>query len=325
MKKYFGNISKLVMGTLIIGVTITACTSTSKVNNSKKIATEKSTILVNSYSNQFFKANRIDKDIFRISGVNGELMYLIEGANKAVLIDTGTGIGNLKEFVEKITKKPITVILTHGHVDHAPGSALFDDVYMSFADKKLYSEHDTLDTRKGFTSASYKEANTLKDEDYVPLKKSDNFKNLTDGSIFDLGGITLEAIAIPGHTNGMTAILIKEKRILLTGDGCNFFTFLFDNTTSGLTSYEKTIKTLISKVDGKFDKIYLSHGSGDAPKELLTDMIKLCEDIKNGKADNVTFEFMGMKAFIAKKINEDYTRTDGGIANLVYDPKRISE
>lgn len=45
-------------------------------------------------------------------------MYLIEGTKKAFLLDTGIGIGNVKEIVEKITNKPIEVCLTHGHGDH---------------------------------------------------------------------------------------------------------------------------------------------------------------------------------------------------------------
>lgn len=325
MRKDFRNIGKLIVGALIIGGTVTGCNSITKMNNSNKAITENSTSITNNYSNQFFKVEKIDTNIFRIAGVNGELMYLIEGKDKAALIDTGTGIGNLKELVEKITNKPLTVIITHGHVDHAPGSSLFDNVYMSFADKKLYSEHDTLDTRKGFTGASYKEAKNLKADDYTPVKSSDNFKDLKDGTIFNLGGTTLEAIAVPGHTMGMTAILIKEKRILLTGDSCNFSTFLFDENASGLTTYQNSLKNLLAKTNGKFDKIYISHMSGNAPKSLVSDMISLIDEIKVGKADNIPFEFMGMKAFIAKKVDSNFMRVDGGTANVIYNPKRIYE
>lgn len=319
MNKILKNTILLFTSLLIIGTTLTGCTS---IKNKSSKVQEKVT---EDYSNKFFKVTKIDTNIYRIAGVNGELMYLIEGEKKAALIDTGTGIGNLKELVEKITKKPLVVILTHGHVDHAPGSALFENVYMSFADKSLYKEHNSMEIRESFTNGSFKDANNLSINDYIPVKSSDNFKDLKDGSIFELGGTTLEAISIPGHTFGMTAILIKEKRALLTGDGCNFFTFLFDNTTLGLTSYQNSMENLLQKTDGKFDKIYLSHMSGDAPKNLIADMITLIDEIKAGKADNIPFEFMGMKSFIAKKVDKNFMRADGGTANLVYNPKRINE
>ena len=35
-------------------------------------------------------------------------MYLLEGDEKALLIDTGYGAGNLREYVEKLTSKPIS-------------------------------------------------------------------------------------------------------------------------------------------------------------------------------------------------------------------------
>ena len=46
-------------------------------------------------------------------------MYLIEGEDKAVLIDTGTRCADLDKIVGQITGKPLEVIVTHMHPDHA--------------------------------------------------------------------------------------------------------------------------------------------------------------------------------------------------------------
>ena len=51
-----------------------------------------------------FRSAKIDKNVIRIRNGAGDLMYLIEGKNKAALIDTGLGIGDLKGYVEKLTK-----------------------------------------------------------------------------------------------------------------------------------------------------------------------------------------------------------------------------
>ena len=58
-------------------------------------------------------------------------MFLIVGEEKAMLIDTGYGEGNLREIVEGITDKPVMVVDTHGHFDHTGGNAWWTDVWMA--------------------------------------------------------------------------------------------------------------------------------------------------------------------------------------------------
>jgi glyoxylase-like metal-dependent hydrolase (beta-lactamase superfamily II) len=48
------------------------------------------------------------------------IVNLLIGQQKAALIDTGCGIGNLRKAVEEITDKPVIVINTHTHLDHLP-------------------------------------------------------------------------------------------------------------------------------------------------------------------------------------------------------------
>ena len=71
-----------------------------------------------------------------INFMNGsENMYLLEGDEKALLIDTGYGVGNLRAFVEKLTDKPILVANTHFHPDHAAGNGEFEAVHLSEGEK----------------------------------------------------------------------------------------------------------------------------------------------------------------------------------------------
>ena len=63
---------------------------------------------------------KLDKNTWIGSGnrVSSETLYLIEGEKKAVLIDAGTRIPDLDKIVARITKKPVSLLLTHGHGDH---------------------------------------------------------------------------------------------------------------------------------------------------------------------------------------------------------------
>ena len=113
--------------------------------------------------------------------------------------------------------------------------------------------------------------------------------------------------------------------MLLLGESCNTFTFLFDITSLGLSSYENSLKSLLAKVEGSYDDVLLSHGTGGIPSaNMIQDNIAVCEAIKEGKADNIPYEFMGRKAFLAFKPDSEneYGQIRG---NIVYNPDRINE
>jgi glyoxylase-like metal-dependent hydrolase (beta-lactamase superfamily II) len=61
--------------------------------------------------------------------VGDNWLYLIAGPEKALFIDNGYGIGNLKLLGERLTHKEVITAVTHNHGDHAGGSVLFDKVY----------------------------------------------------------------------------------------------------------------------------------------------------------------------------------------------------
>jgi hydroxyacylglutathione hydrolase len=274
---------------------------------------------------KYFNSKKISESVTRIFGPTGELIYLVEGSKRAALIDTGTGVGNLKEYVEQLTDKPYFVLLTHGHVDHAMGAPAFDEVYMNPADKNVYLEHSDMSVRKGYLKMTMGENfNLINEEDYVHVTSSDGFKPLLAGDSFDLGGITLEIHDGAGHTPGMITILFVEERTLFVGDACNFFTFLFDKNSLGVTTYEENLKKLDNETKGRYDMVYLSHGEGDASKEMIGSVIQVCEDIKTGKSDDLPFHFMGETAYIAKAINSTMMRIDGGHGNIVYRKEKVN-
>ena len=57
--------------------------------------------------------------------VYNESLYLVEGNDRAVLLDAGTNIPGLDKIVAQITSKPVTLMLTHGHGDHVGGAGPF--------------------------------------------------------------------------------------------------------------------------------------------------------------------------------------------------------
>ncbi len=265
-----------------------------------------------------FKTEKVTERITRIYAFATELMYLVEGTEKAVLIDTGSGIGSLKACVEQLTDKPVIVLVTHGHVDHAMGAAEFENVYMSHEDDYIYEKHGTDAFRRSCFSTATPPFEAG-EEDLIPTMKLSEIKNLTEGDRFDLGGISVEIYACPGHTRGSVVMLIPEERLLITGDACNLFTFVYDDYSTTITEYEESLKALLEKVSGKYDNVLLSHGDGNGYPELIEDVIQVCEDIKAGRTGDVPFEFAGTTGLVAKTVDPSGRKR----GNIVYSKDRV--
>ncbi len=279
----------------------------------------------------FYQVEPLFPGLTRIWDVARTAMYLVEGKDKAVLIDTGVGVGDLKGLVDSLTDKPVTVLLTHGHVDHALGAIGFDDVRMSPLDSEIYQMHSMFEVRKDYviSSAMYggdsARVASISDSDYLQPRAAEDFAPLAPGDRFDLGGVSVEVLRGQGHTPGALTMLIPEWRILLLGDACNSFTFLFDQWASPVPAYRKMLLQLKSETDGKYDRVILSHGNGEASVEMIDSVIEVCDEILVGTADDLPFENPLGSGLIAKAMDfEHFCRVDGGVGNVVYDPKKLS-
>lgn len=274
---------------------------------------------------EFYTTEKITDQITLIRSACGELLYLVEGTEKAALIDTCTGVGHLKALVDSLTDKPVTVLLTHGHVDHAPGAPEFDTVYMNHLDLPLYRRFCALEERQGYLQAClgprYAE---LSGSDFVLPEPDKEFLPLKDGMSFDLGGLHIDAYDLHGHTPGCMVFLIREARVLILGDACNNSTFIFDNDASPLAEYRENLRQAQGKLAGKFDRVFLAHHDMETGTDIMDNVLALCDEVlANGGSDDVPYEFMGMHAFIAKKCNERFQRDDGKCGNFIYSKEKL--
>src|SRR5262245_39624199 len=69
----------------------------------------------------WFTAKQIANKTWLIDDHGIDNIYLLEGKDSALLIDAGFGLANLKSFVGQLTSKPLIIVNTHGHPDHAGG------------------------------------------------------------------------------------------------------------------------------------------------------------------------------------------------------------
>ena len=271
---------------------------------------------------EFFEKEKITDNIIAIKDITGVFMYLVIGNEKAILIDTGTGAGNLFEYVKGLTDLPIEVILTHGHCDHAGGAKYFEKVYLPEEDFELVKIHSSMERKIEYIHFSGGE--NVPDNEIVG-ERNDGYLKLKDGQIFDLGNEQLEMIKLPGHTKGMTCVLFKKSRIILMGDGCNPATFVWDDESLTVKAFLDNLYNL-KKREADYDTVLVSHGNPICDKQILDGVIDVCKEVLAKNDDAIPYHFMDYEGLkMAKEINpQTFQRVDGGIGNIVYNVKKIS-
>src|SRR4030042_2591089 len=78
----------------------------------------------------WFTVNEVSEKVWVLDDHKIDNIYLIEGKDSALLIDTGIGTADLVSAVKKISNKPLIVVITHGHPDHCGSNYQFEKVYI---------------------------------------------------------------------------------------------------------------------------------------------------------------------------------------------------
>ena len=235
-------------------------------------------------------------------------IYVVEGETAAIVIDTGYGCLNLKSAVTEITPKPLIVVCTHGHIDHAFGAHYFDKAYISVDDIHLYEEHRKI---KYHIKDDMKEQYNLSDEELQRWCDSTaNLEFITPGKTFDIGGNVLEVISLRGHTLGSIGLLDRKHRIMFSGDGIISHVWMQLEESTTLSEYLKTVKALKSYCND-FDTIYMGHKNHETVA-FIDELEAALNDILSGSTgepyDNKNFGGMIYKR---------------GRCEVVYNPERL--
>ena len=181
----------------------------------------------------YFKSWKLAEGTWRVLS-SGDYSYLIEGDDEALAIDSGYGAGNIREYMQSLTAKPLSRIAnTHDHFDHTAMNSYFDMAYMSEATRELATR--PFPSFAGIDFPRDYPVTILKDGDTVPLKGRD-----------------LTAILIPDHAVGSMAFLDRKMRILFSGDE---FMGPRKMLSRGLTSWLHSLERLAA-VRSEFDIMY---------------------------------------------------------------------
>lgn len=208
--------------------------------------------------------------VLRLDDGKGSSFYLLEGNDAAVLVDTGMAMESLKPVIEQLTNKPVTVLITHGHLDHMCHADEFDRVYMDWRDISMIP---SAAKRLGINHHA----------------DTSRYQRFTDGDMICVGDLCIRVLGLGGHSAGSAVFYEPSRNLLFTGDavGSGYGVWMQLEGSLKISQYQKNLQKFIaflaslpeqpSVFPGHAEQRYMKPGT-DNPVciELVKDMETLC-------------------------------------------------
>lgn len=253
--------------------------------------------------NSWFTIEMIDDDTFVISEYKHweeTHCYLLLGTEKAILIDTGLGVANIKDIVQSLTALPVMVVTTHIHWDHIGGHKYFNNIAVHELEKKWLSKDFPIPLQVVKRNLTCEPCDFPKDfvlDEYQIFNGNANII-LHDKDCLDLGNRKIQVIHTPGHSPGHCCFYEIERKYLYAGDliysGC---LDAFYPTTNPLQFYESIKK--IQELE--ITKVLPGHHRLTIPVTIIDDIEKGFEKLSDeGKLlqGNGLYEFKDFQIHI---------------------------
>lgn len=281
----------------------------------------------------YYRVTEIGDGRYRIYDPLGVFTDLFMGSEKALLWDTSYGFRDLKSVVKTLTDLPLYVVNSHGHIDHACGNYQFEEpIYIHPADIPVIRDHHGPYRKKLAVQMAASAADPITGEplnaigpDFDACKYLErplgNLREVREGAIFDLGGMHLAVIEVPGHTPGSIGLLYMEEKIFYAGDSMNDDLWLFLPEACPLSVYKETLK---KAWELDFDTLIMSHTPQPLPKKVLLDYMETAEQLNYAKGYPFSAP-LTPEASARRFVREGFTPDDMGSGKPGYAGIVISE
>jgi cyclase len=237
-------------------------------------------------------------------GANTSIIVTNEGV---VLIDVPPEIPNAKEW-RKIAEGfgPIRyVINTESHHDHWITDSVFGGIAVAHEatrDAVAVMNHDFI---RGRTNFIYTERFDYPDEFPIRIPEV----SFTGDMTIHIGGLTIQLLHTPGHTEGQICVYIPEEKILFAADTVlNGVRTPFHDSISD----KRWLASLKRLADLDFEYLISGHGSAPSGRELLEQQTKIIEGFFASQ-DAGKFEGNHITAEVHKAIDPNYDFQPRGV------------
>lgn len=185
-------------------------------------------------------------------------MFLLVGKERALLIDSGYGGLDLPQIIGSVTDKPVIHVCSHGHIDHAMGTWMFEKAYLHSSDFDVFNQSKSRELQEkvwnNVNPFIWKLAR-LSPEQVEERKKrvmeqpdANLFELENLDAIIELGQRPVRWIHTPGHTRGSVMFIDSKTRTLFSGDSLCSNVWLCMPESTTVTAYRDMLLSLRSEV-----------------------------------------------------------------------------
>jgi glyoxylase-like metal-dependent hydrolase (beta-lactamase superfamily II) len=239
------------------------------------------------------------------------ISYLILGAERGLLFDTGMGIGSIKAVVTELTSLPISVLNSHTHFDHVGGNAEFDhvlarDTPYTAANSRGFPHSDV--AGEVGAAALCRPLPAGADSAAFHIRPFAVHETVAEGTRIELGGRTLEVLEIPGHTPDALAVLDRSAGMLWTGDSFYEGPIWLYVPETDLDAFARSVERLAGLVPS-LTQVFGAHNVAGSAPHRLTALREAVALVRSGGAsgvnrseDRVEFGFDGFSLLLARRL-----------------------
>jgi glyoxylase-like metal-dependent hydrolase (beta-lactamase superfamily II) len=191
----------------------------------------------------WFEVRRVTRDLWMIAEPGHVVSWLYAGSDRAIVVDSGTGIVPIKPVAERLTDRPILLVNTHYHFDHVGGNADFAERLAGVAGGPLLERAAPRDLLRRYLAGfpgiiAAARARAAADPDAFALMPETEVRDfppsfdpaawlpgrvpatrlIGEGEVIDLGDRLLRVIETPGHSPDGICLFDDRHGVLFAGD-----------------------------------------------------------------------------------------------------------
>lgn len=233
--------------------------------------------------------------------------YLVRGRDVTLLFDTGTGIGDLRAEIDRLTSGPALVVNSHNHWDHIGNDHQFERRWIHRLGGPGLAAGVPRERVLRFAAPERFSAPPPADFDLdtftIPGVMAERL--LDEGDVVDLGDRRFTVVHTPGHSPDGITLVDEGSGVALVGDAVYAGTLYGHLPGSDPTAYRRTLRRL-AELAGSLTAVYPSHDSYPLPPRFLRDVHAGYEEVWVGREPDavaggvVRHQFAGFAVLLAE-------------------------
>ncbi|MBN5565536.1 FAD-binding protein [Pseudomonas aeruginosa] len=174
-------------------------------------------------------------------------MWHVQGRERDVLVDSGSGLVSLREQLPWLTERPLLAVASHTHFDHIAGHHEFAERLAHPAEAEILAAPDGDNTlARAYVGDEMFEAHPECPLCYAEyrVRAAPATRLIDEGDVLDLGDRVLQVLHTPGHSPGGISLWEAATQTLFSGDIVYDGPLVEDAYHSNLDDYASSLARL---------------------------------------------------------------------------------